>query len=105
MKRLICIGLFVTLCGFAEATDAPQMLQVKQSFEPTTLTASSNTTIDFVNMDDVNHDIQITDPKSSKTDLGVEHVGDTVHYSFAASGIYTITCGIHPRMKAKIIVQ
>ncbi len=106
MKRILCIGLFVTLCGFAEASsDAPQMLQIKQSFEPMNLTVTASGSLDFVNMDDVNHNIQVIDSKGVRTDLGVEKPGDTTHFSFSGPGAYSIICGIHPRMKAKVTVQ
>ena len=106
MKRILFIGLLFGLCGFGEtAPDAPQILQIKQSFEPSTLSVSANASVDFVNMDDVNHNIQITDPKGGRADLGVEHAGESSRYSFAGPGLYTVACGIHPRMKAKVIVQ
>ena len=94
--------LFLAMPAFA---DDEQVLQIKQAFEPATLTVAPGASVVFVNADDVNHNLQQTAPDGVKTDLGVSKPGETMTMKFPTAGLYLVNCQIHPRMKMKITAK
>ena len=79
--------------------DDEQVLQIKQAFEPATLTVAPGASVVFVNADDVNHNLQQTTPEGARTDLGISKPGETMTMKFATAGVYLVNCQIHPRRK------
>lgn len=96
----------IALFGWAAIAigDEMDILQIKQAFEPGSASVASGQTLNFVNSDDVNHNLQLVAPGGVKTDFGVEKPGETTKITFAAPGEYLVICGIHPRMKMKVQV-
>jgi plastocyanin len=78
------------------------VLQIKQSFEPNTLDVAVGASVNFVNDDDVTHNLQTIAPDGAKTDHGLEKPGETTAISFPTAGVYSVICKIHPRMKMKV---
>jgi len=103
-KMGLMTATVVVLLSAPAHADDQQVLQIKQAFEPTSLTVAAGAKIDYVNADDVNHNLQQAAPDGTHTDMGVTKPGETVNLSFPAVGLYTITCSIHPRMKMKVTV-
>lgn len=72
------------------------------AFNPDTLTVPVGTTITWINQESTPHDVvsdtgAFTSPRLS--------TGAKYTYTFTQAGEYPYICGIHPSMKAKIIVQ
>ena len=72
------------------------------SFAPQTLTVPVNSTVTWVNKDDVPHVIASTDGLFKSKALDTD---DKYSYTLTKPGTYTYFCSIHPKMTGKIIVQ
>jgi plastocyanin len=70
------------------------------SFSPDTLTAKAGTTVVWTNEDSVSHTI-----KSDTFGSGGLSNGQKFEFKFEKAGSFDYSCGIHPSMKGKIIVQ
>lgn len=105
MRRAVLLTATLLIAAAPVSADDEQVLQIKQAFEPATLTVASGASVTFVNADDVNHNLQQMAPDGVKTDLGVSKPGENATMKFAVAGVYTVICQIHPRMKMKITAR
>jgi len=72
------------------------------TFGPDTLTVPPNSTVTWVNKDDVPHVIASNDGLFKSKALDTE---DKYSYTFTKAGTYAYYCSVHPKMVGKIIVQ
>jgi len=72
------------------------------TFGPDTLTVPANSTVTWVNKDDVPHVIASNDGLFKSKALDTE---DKYSYTFTKAGTYAYYCSVHPKMVGKIIVQ
>jgi plastocyanin len=72
------------------------------SFGPDTLTVPANTTVTWVNKDDVPHVIASNDGLFKSKALDTD---DKYSYTFTKAGTFSYYCSIHPKMVGKIVVQ
>jgi plastocyanin len=72
------------------------------TFGPDTLTVPVNSTVTWVNKDDLPHTIASTDGVFKSKALDTE---DKYSYTFTKAGTYAYFCSIHPKMVGKIVVQ
>jgi len=70
------------------------------SFSPDTLTVKAGTTVVWTNEDSVSHTI-----KSDTFGSGGLSNGQKFEFKFEKAGSFDYSCGIHPSMKGKIIVE
>lgn len=72
------------------------------TFAPDTLTVPVNSTVTWVNKDDIPHVIASSDGvfKSKALDTDQKY-----SYTFTKAGTYSYFCSIHPKMVGKIVVQ
>ena len=72
------------------------------TFAPDTLTVPVNSTVTWVNKDDIPHVIASSDGvfKSKALDTDQKY-----SYTFTKAGTYPYFCSIHPKMVGKIVVQ
>ena len=101
----LAILCLVALLGAPARADDNQVLQIKQTFDPGAMDIAAGASVTFVNADDVNHNLQSVAPDGAKVDHGVEKPGETTVIAFQTAGVYSIICGIHPRMKMKVTVH
>jgi plastocyanin len=73
------------------------------SFSPNTVTLLVGGTVTWTNHDNVPHVVSSADNQFKKSPL--LKTGQSFSHTFAATGIYSYFCSIHPRMKGKIIVK
>jgi 3',5'-cyclic-AMP phosphodiesterase len=73
------------------------------SFSPNTVTLSVGGTVTWTNHDNVQHVVSSADNQFKKSPL--LKTGQSFSHTFAATGIYSYFCSIHPRMTGKIIVK
>jgi plastocyanin len=71
------------------------------SFSPETLTIKPGTTVTFVNHDDIPHSIVAVDKAFRSRALDTD---DSYEFTFTTAGDFDYFCGLHPHMKAKIVV-
>jgi plastocyanin len=72
------------------------------SFGPDTLTVPVNSTVTWVNKDDVPHVIASNDGLFKSKALDTD---DKYSYTFTKAGTYSYYCSIHPKMVGKVVVQ
>jgi len=89
----------------AKSEDKASALEVRVdnfTFGPDMLTVPVNSTVTWVNKDDLPHTIASTDGVFKSKALDTE---DKYSYTFAKAGTYAYFCSIHPKMVGKIVVQ
>ncbi|HMK46691.1 MAG TPA: cupredoxin domain-containing protein [Methanocella sp.] len=87
----------------AQAGPAPSQVDVTikdSSFSPDTVTVTVHGTVTWTNKDTVAHTVDFNGDHSKQLVNG-----DTFAKTFDTPGTYEYTCGIHPFMKGKVIVQ
>src|SRR5213080_4914835 len=72
------------------------------TFGPETLTVPVNSTVTWVNKDDVPHVIASNDGLFKSKALDTD---DKYSYTFSKAGSYSYYCSIHPKMIGKVVVQ
>jgi len=72
------------------------------TFGPDTLTVPANSTVTWVNKDDVPHVIASKDGLFKSKALDTD---DKYSYTFTKAGTYSYYCSVHPKMVGKIVVQ
>jgi plastocyanin len=89
----------------AKSEDKASALEVRVdnfTFGPDTLTVPVNSTVTWVNKDDLPHTIASTDGVFKSKALDTD---DKYSYTFSKAGTYAYFCSIHPKMVGKIVVQ
>lgn len=89
----------------AKSEDKASPLEVRVdnfTFGPDTLTVPVNSTVTWVNKDDLPHVIASSDGVFKSKALDTD---DKYSYTFTKAGTYAYYCSIHPKMVGKIIVQ
>jgi plastocyanin len=85
--------------------DKPSPTEVRVdnfSFARETFTVPVNSTVTWVNKDDVSHVIASNDRLFRSKGLDTD---DKYSYTFTKAGTYAYYCSIHPKMAGKIVVQ
>ena len=106
LATLTVAGLFMTYptrAKGAEANDPAAEIRVDNfTFAPETLTVPANSTVTWVNKDDIPHVIASSDGlfKSKALDTDQKY-----SFTFTKAGTYAYYCSIHPKMVGKIVVQ
>jgi len=72
------------------------------NFGPETLTVPINSTVTWVNKDDVPHVIASNDGLFKSKALDTD---DKYSFTFIKAGTYLYYCSVHPKMVGKIVVQ
>ena len=100
---LVALGCAVTLAPTPSwAEDQAKVLIKDFMYTPMSITVKSGTKVTWVNMDD--------EPHTVVSDTGLFRSGgldtnETFSYKFDKPGSYHVTCSIHPRMVATIVVE
>lgn len=71
------------------------------SFVPETKTVKKGSAVVWTNLDQTIHQIKIGDSIVSQQ-MGI---GESFSYTFGETGEIDYTCGIHPSMKGKVIIE
>jgi plastocyanin len=103
---LVLVAVLILRPTRARSEDAkasPTQVRVDNfSFGPDTLTVPANSTVTWVNKDDVPHVITSSDGLFKSKALDTD---DKYSYTFTKAGTYSYYCSIHPKMVGKIVVQ
>ncbi len=82
-----------------------EMDQKNLKFHPHVLPILAGTTVDFLNSDDVLHNVFSPDPCADKMNLGTWPKGQTRSYTYKSAGCITVMlCNVHPEMEAYVLV-
>ncbi len=72
------------------------------TFGPDTLTVAVNSTVTWVNKDDIPHTVVATDGTFRSRAIDTDQ---TFSFKFDKPGTYTYYCSVHPKMVGKIVVR
>lgn len=90
---------------FTPPKEHPRMDQKNLSFKPHVLPVLAGTTVDFMNSDDVLHNVFSPDQCAGKFNLGSWPKGQMKSYTFTQPGCTpTLLCNVHPEMEGFIVV-
>jgi plastocyanin len=82
-----------------------KMDQKNLTFMPHVLPILAGTTVDYLNSDDVLHNVFSPDKCAEKLNLGTWPKGQTKSYTFKEPGcVAVMLCNVHPEMEAYIVV-
>lgn len=100
---MLALGLMhSTRASSTDTQQAPALVQVDNfTFGPDTLTVPADSTVTWLNKDDVPHVIASNDGIFRSKALDTD---DKYSYTFTKPGTYEYFCSIHPKMVGKIIV-
>lgn len=76
--------------------------QIDMEFKPHVLPITKGTTVDFLNSDEVRHNVY--SPDNEQYNLGSWPKGQVKSYTFRQKGVYTQLCNVHPEMESFIVV-
>jgi plastocyanin len=89
---------------FAPPKEHVKMDQIKFVFTPHILPILVGTTVDFLNSDDVLHNVFSPDKVADKFNLGTWPKGQVRSYTFKQEGSAVMLCNVHPEMEAYVVV-
>ena len=102
---LIVLTLLISNPTSARSDGKPQTAEVRVdnfTFGPQSLTIPVNTTVTWINRDDIPHVIVSDDGVFRSKALDTD---DKYSFTFTQTGTYAYFCGIHPKMVGRIVVQ
>jgi plastocyanin len=105
MLPLALATVFVLHPTRAKSEAAASSIEVRVdnfTFGPNTLTIPVNSTVTWVNKDDLPHTVASSDGVFKSKALDTD---DKYSYTFTKAGTYPYFCSIHPKMVGKIVVQ
>jgi plastocyanin len=89
---------------FAPLKENPVMDQKNLTFVPHVLPVVKGTTVDFLNSDDVLHNVFTPDKCAEKMNLGTWPKGKKKSYTFKEIGCQSVMlCNVHPEMEAWVV--
>ncbi len=90
---------------FPAPKEHPRMDQRNMTFIPHVMPVLAGTTVDFLNSDDVLHNVFSPDKCAEKFNLGSWPKGQTKSYTFKDAGCtVTLLCNVHPEMEGYVVV-
>ena len=100
---LVAVLLLHPTRARSEDKSSPTEVRVDNfSFAPETLTVTVNSTVTWVNKDDVPHVIAGNDGLFKSKALDTD---DKFSFTFDKVGTYPYYCSVHPKMVGKIVVK
>jgi plastocyanin len=90
---------------FPPPKDHAKIDQKNLSFKPRVLPILAGTTVDFLNSDEVLHNVFSPDQCAGKFNLGSWPKGQTKSFTFKQAGCMpTLLCNVHPEMEGFVVV-
>jgi plastocyanin len=82
----------------------PSMDQQQQTFIPSLLIVRTGQPVDFLNHDDVLHNVRVRNDETKESAFNVAiPTGEKFTHTFERDGFYDVGCDIHPGMSAQIM--
>lgn len=89
---------------FPPPEEHAKMDQLELTFIPHVLVVLKGTTVDYLNGDDVAHNVFSPDDVADKMNLGTWLKGEVRSYTFNKLGVAAMLCNVHPEMEAFVVV-
>ena len=89
---------------FEPHADPVTMDQQNMKFIPHVLPVVVGTTVDFLNADNVLHNVFTPEKVADKFNLGTWVQGEVRSYTFTKEGTAVLLCKVHPEMEAWVVV-
>lgn len=87
-------------------TSTPVMDQVQQTFTPSVLLVRTGQPVNFLNNDDVLHNVRVREDATRESTFNVAiPTGEKYTHTFPRDGFYDVGCDIHPGMSAQILAS
>jgi plastocyanin len=87
-------------------TTPPAMDQEQQTFIPPILLVRTGEPVDFLNHDDVLHNVRVKNEETKESAFNVAiPTGEKYTHTFERDGFYDVGCDIHPGMTAQILAS
>lgn len=96
----IAVAAAAVVAQAAEVT----VTQRGKRFVPNEVTISVGDTVNFVNDDNITHNV-FSKTDNHEFDIGPQKVGVTTSHTFTESGIVEVRCAIHPKMKLTVTIK
>jgi plastocyanin len=107
MPRLIwaatLLGGGILAMTAVAATDVA-VVQKGRMFSTAALTIPQGSTVRFTNEDEFPHQLNIAGPEMHLVS-DLQEPGAVIPVQFAQPGLFTVRCGIHPRMRLTLTVE
>lgn len=103
MLTAVLATMTATVASYANPTTVVD--QVRQRFSVSALSLLTGDKIQYINHDDVRHNIKIVNPDDSEIDKGLQDPEKTIEVEFTKIGTYIVRCSIHQKMKMKVVVR
>jgi plastocyanin len=100
-KSPVVVYLAEATGEFKKLDANPTLDQRNMTFIPHVLPVQTGTTVDFLNNDEVKHNV--FSPDHEKYNLGTWPKGAIKQYTFTTKGVYTQLCNVHPEMESFIV--
>ena len=85
---------------------AEPVVEIERSrYSPTELEVGTGTTVEFVNLDAVDHTVTSAEDSPVEFDSGTFGQDETFTQTFDEPGTYGYFCQIHPTMRASVVVS
>ncbi len=100
--------IFIVISGCKKSSEdltSPGLNEVwmkNLAFTPASITVSVNTTVKWINKDNVAHNVKSS---TGLFDSGTLNGAGTYSYQFTTAGTYTYTCTLHSNMNGTVIVN
>ena len=99
-----------TIAGktFPAPKDHPVMDQKGLLFEPHIMAVQQGTTVDFLNSDNVQHNVfwqSVGSDKKAGHNLGTWPKGEKRSFTFDKAGVVPLLCNVHPEMAGYLVVS
>lgn len=69
------------------------------------MTIQAGDSVNFLNNDNVSHNITVFDSAGNAQDGGIQAPGRPISITFPKPGNYAVRCSVHPRMRMEIKVK
>lgn len=90
--------------NFPPPEEHDKMDQLELVFIPHVLVVLKGTTVDYLNSDDVKHNVFSPDTVADRMNLGMWPRGEVRPYTFNKPGAAVMLCNVHPEMEAYVVV-
>jgi plastocyanin len=105
MRRLLLVGVLGVLAVAGGAWAGTQVVELNNlKFSVSLLNVTSDDVLEFDNNDDDSHNVTIAG-EALLLNSGLQAPGDTFKVRLTRPGVYSVTDGIHPRMKMTVVVR
>jgi plastocyanin len=103
--QILFVLLTISVLAEPSLAAEPVVGQKDKQFSQETVSVKPGGTVEFLNDDNVGHNLSIREPGGTARPGIVQQPGTETHVAFENSGDHEIRCLIHPKMKMVVRVE